>query len=115
MIPELERLGQKRRSHPITICGETIYIRAFKKAERKEFEPLMDQPESYGFVLGNGLVTEDGKRVFDRVEGEDVKAFADRVEEELDLPDDTRSQIATAIVNLSKEVTAAQLRALKKN
>jgi|TARA_R110002110_G_scaffold394788_1_gene609048 hypothetical protein len=97
------------------IDGETIYIRAFTKAERKEFKPLANEEESYGYVMGCGLVNQDGSCLFPRDEGEDAKAFAQRVEDAADLPDDTRAQICTAIVKLSEGPTIDQLKALKKN
>jgi hypothetical protein len=114
MTSVIDRL-RKRRAYPLSIDGEKVYVRAFTKSERQEFKPLANEEESYGFVMGCGLINEDGSVMFAREEGEEAKAFAIRVEDAAELPDDTRAQICTAIVKLSEGPTIEQLKALKKN
>jgi hypothetical protein len=110
----IERL-RRRRHYPIDIDGADVFIRSLTKAEREIAEPFKDDESSIGYGIGVGLVDEFGKPVFTIQNDESAQQFGGRVLDELQLPDDTRSQLITAILKLSNGPTADQLAALKKN
>ena len=114
MSDVMDRL-RKRRAYPLDIGGEIIHIRSMTKGERLQLEPIQNDSESFGFVIGCGLVNEDGSALFTVEDGEGASEFGSRVEDALGLPDDTRSQISEAIARLSRGPTPEQLKALKKN
>ena len=91
---------RKRRFYPVLIDGETIHLRALLDSEHKEVEPISQDVESFGYAIGCCLMNEDGTAVFSRNPDEDAKTFGARVLTELDLPDDTRSDISKAILKL---------------
>lgn len=91
---------RKRRFYPVDIDGEKIHLRALLDSEHKEVESFTYETESFGFAIGCCLMNEDGTPVFTRVPDEDAKTFGARVLTELDLPDDTRSELSKAILKL---------------
>ena len=114
MSSVIERL-QRRRHYPIDIDGEKVFVRSMKRPEREACESFKDDEYSLGFAIGVALVSESGSPVFHQTDSESAREFGERVLSELDLPDDTRSQLVNAILKLSNGPTADQLAALKKN
>lgn len=110
----IERL-RRRRNYPIDIAGENIFIRSLTKFERDACEGFRDDEASIGYAIGIALVSEHGAPVIEMRDGETAQDFGSRVLTELQLPDDTRSQLIAAILKLSNGPTAEQLAALKKN
>tara|TARA_R110000822_G_scaffold66972_3_gene163418 strand:+ start:419 stop:763 length:345 start_codon:yes stop_codon:yes gene_type:complete len=113
MSSVIERL-QRRRHYPIDIDGDDVFVRSLTKAERGLCEPFRDDEASIGYAIGVALVSEYGAPVFTATADESPLAFGNRVLDELQLPDDTRSQLVTAILKLSNGPTADQLASLKK-
>ena len=96
-----ERL-QKRRFYPVEIGDETVHIRALLLSEKSRMMTFSNEPESYGFALGCCLLSDDGSPAFTQVAGEGDKDFGARVLAELDLPEDTTTEICGKIVMLAK-------------
>ena len=104
---------RKRRFYPIEIDGEKIHLRALLDSEHREVEPISQEVESFGYAIGCCLMNEDGTAVFTRATEEDATTFGARVLKELDLPDDTRSQLSKAILKL--QTGPPEIEALVKN
>lgn len=96
----IERL-QKRRAYPVSIDGDVIHIRALRASELAVASGFQNDDESIGFVIGYGVVNDDGSQAILQVEGETAKDFGARVLSTLDLPLDTRSEITSKIMKLS--------------
>lgn len=93
---------KKRRKYPVTIDGETVYVRALLCSEVDELKPIANDDESVGFMIGCGLLNDDGTAAFTRQANEDSKAFGQRVLDELDIPTDTRSELMQKLMQLAK-------------
>lgn len=106
-----------RRKYPLKLADDvTVHIRALLGAEKAEVMAFFQEDESFGFVLGCGLLEDDGSPAFTRNEGENGKDFGQRVTESLgEIPTDTRAQICEAILRLSTGPTEDQLKAIRKN
>jgi hypothetical protein len=93
---------RKRRFYPFTIAGETVHLRGLTNSEHAEIEPFAMQDESTGFAIGCCLLNDDGSPVFTRSPDEPATQFGGRVLKELDLPDDTKSELTNKIISLAK-------------
>jgi len=96
----IEKL-RKRRSYPVTIGEETVHVRALTEGERTEVLPFKSEDSSFGFVIGCGLLNDAQEPEFVKAPGESPQDFGTRVLKEADLPTDTRTELATAILNLT--------------
>ncbi len=101
MASVVERL-RKRRFYPVTIDGEIVHVRALLESESAEVKPFRDQDASFGFVIGCGLLNDDKSQAFARLTDEDAKTFGERVLVDLNLPNDTRIELAVAILKLAQ-------------
>lgn len=101
MASVAERL-QKRRFYPVPIDGETVHVRALVESECTELKPFRNDDESFGYVIGCGLLNDDKSQAFVRLPAEDPKVFGARVLAELDLPNDTRADLVVAILKLAQ-------------
>ena len=101
MASVVERL-RKRRFYPVPINGETVHVRALLQSELAESKPFQNEESSFGFVIGCGLLNEDGTPVCTRNADESAQAFGERVLAELNLPNDTRTELSLAIIKLAK-------------
>ena len=103
---------RKQQSYTIEINGEPVLIRALRQSEMRDAKSIKDDEESFGLVIGFGLLNEDGSQLFARSEGESAADFGRRVLTEADLPTDNRLRLVQEILKLTNNPPNAE-RALK--
>lgn len=108
----IERL-QKRRKYPVTVAGEEIWIRAMTQDESKRAMEFANEEESFGLLIGFGLLNESGDPIFTVDSGEADVDFGRRVLDATDFPTDTRAELAEKILRLTKGPTKEQLEKVK--
>lgn len=101
-MPSVGERLQRRRFYPVRIAGETVHVRALLDSERRAMLGFLNEPESFGYVLGCCLLNDDQSRAFTAHDGEGPQAFGARVLAELDLPDDTKGELCRKVLELSK-------------
>jgi hypothetical protein len=106
---------RKRRAYPMTIGDVIIYIRAMTEGEWVTAMAFRDDDASLGYAIGKGWVLETGEAVYSQVPDETAQAFGERVLTDADLPTDTRTELAQAIVRLSQAVKPKTMDSMAKN
>ena len=103
MASMVDRL-RKRQFFPVTIGDETVHFRGLRRSEWHDcIEPIRDCEESNGVAIGLCLLNDDRTQVFTRAEGEDIKAFGQRVLDECDMEISVCLMLANQIIRITQE------------
>lgn len=104
MSKVLERL-KKKRSHAVTVGDETFYVRSLTIGELNRSDKL--KPEATGFIVGCALCDgAEGAQLIRQNDGEDDKAFGDRVLREIeDVPNETIVLLLQGVSSIGKPVS----------
>jgi len=99
----------------MTIGDVTIYIRAMTETEWHAAMNFREDDASLGYAIGKGWVLDTGEPIYSQQTDETSQSFGERVLTEADLPTDTRTELAQAIVKLSQAVKPKTMDAMVKN
>jgi hypothetical protein len=107
---------KKRAFYPLALCnGETVHVRGLKMGELRAAQEFSNDDASIGFAIGLGLLEDDGRQVFEQIEGESPKDFGDRVLGLIDIGPDVQNQLVKKIFQVTNEPETVRAEAILKN
>ena len=108
----LDRI-HNRKKFPVDLGDCTVYVRALKKSEFRRMDALEDDLKN-AYFIGKALVNDSGSPELPQLDGEEDKAFAQRVEQLLD-EKDIDTLMTTRLLHGISTVTKFDPDAIEKN
>lgn len=108
---------RKRAFYPLTLVnGEKVHLRALTHGQKASAIEHKDKDASIGYVIGCGLLQDDGTPEYTPTQGESVEQFGERVfEDTKDIGKDVQHQIVAKIFELTNEPEKSKAEAIIKN
>lgn len=94
---------QKRRKYPITVDGDTIYLRTLSYEDAELIDTITEPVDKLFYAVGQAMIEDSGEPAFPPIAGETPSEFAARAKAALKgMGQDTLKEISEAITKITK-------------